>query len=218
MENARFLLKDAQITRGFTKRTMSVILNAECSKAREGSFFAKQKSPYKLVFLLFRIENGYAHRSLLRFAPRQEQRSCSTRSRGISHKPLRLGMTRSNGALYPINFKETVFEYVYLQNYFTKNIIHDIIILRHNRIFISYNGNTFYQYGKNALLFFAYRYGKTKVVSQQLELCVFRAWLRLRTFYIWRKIWKNFFVVLNVEVKNCNLLERNRHFLGQKLS
>jgi len=41
-------------------------------------------------------------------------------------------------------------------------------------------------FGKNACSFFAYLCYGIRFVSQQSEVCVFRSWLRLRTFYFYR--------------------------------
>jgi len=56
------------------------------------------------------------------------------------------------------------------------------IALRHNFIWTNYRGSVFY-FGKNTFSLLAFSCSLSEVVSQQSELCVFRAQLRLRTFY-----------------------------------
>ena len=62
--------------------------------------------------------------------------------------------------------------------------VFDKILLRHNFILADCKPTRFYQFGKNARLCFACLQLSIEVVSQQLEPRVFRAQLRLRTFYM----------------------------------
>ena len=60
-----------------------------------------------------------------------------------------------------------------------------IILLRHNRIFLS--TSVYFYYGKNTGSFFARLLTLAKVVSQQLELCVFRCVASAAHFLFWGK-------------------------------